>query len=134
MSVLKQLKREFGRTQAPAGASPSQAGGLGAAIEQLLAVEVERQVAEKMQQHQSPKLRKVLDGMNRPPQEPWRPAGEDFDAPTPAVRQNVQPARAIDVQFTRGSDERIAMVHVGDKHLKVQRDAFGRIVGMREED
>lgn len=130
---LQQLERKFGRSQVPQPVSPT-GSGLGDAIERLLQAEVEKQVAEQMdKQPKAPRLRRMLDGFDRQPAERWTPAADTFDEPTPAIRQNVKPPKAIDVQFTRGGDDRINTVHVGDKTLKVMRDGAGRIVGMREE-
>ena len=133
---LKQLERKFGRSQPPAGLpSPVPAGGLGAALEQLLSAEIDRRVSERLEQQpkpQAPKLRRLVEGFDRQPAERWR--SEDFGpGPTPAERMNVKPPKAIDVSFSRGGDDRISVVHVGDKTLRVQRDGAGRIIGMREE-
>lgn len=132
---LQQLERKLGRSQVPQPVSPT-GSGLGDAIERLLQAEVEKQVSEQMDKRPStpsPRLRRMLDGMNRPEPERWTPAADTFDAPTPAERMNVKPPKAIDVQFTRGADDRINTVHIGNKTMRVQRDGAGRIVGMREE-
>lgn len=106
MSVkLKMLEQRLARGQAPAGVpSPTPAGGLAAAFEQLVQQEVDRRVGE--QRPRSPRLRRLLDGFNQKPQATWKPLGEPFDpapepwhpedfgdGPEPAQRSYIQPLR-----------------------------------------
>lgn len=128
---MKMLEKQLARSQAPTGASPSQAGSLGTALEQLINEQVQAKVSEVMEYRQSHKLRRIMDGFDRPPAEPWRPTGEAFDEPAPAVRQNVAPLHAPEIHFQRDSAGQVALVHgPGGMTLQVVRNSQGQMVAV----
>lgn len=145
---LRMIERKFARTQAQEPVSPSGAGGLGAALEQLIDEQVQRQVAEQLQRQRdhlkAPRLRRLVEGF-KPTTKPWQPIGEPFDpaakpwhpedfgpATKPAEREYVAPLKREPIEATvqRDGADRLRTVTVNGIVFKVERDSAGRIKSM----
>lgn len=122
-SKLRLLQRKMDRQQAPA---PVESHGIGAAIENLIADEVERRVGEAMEHKPPPQVQQLLDQQFRP-----QPTYTDY-------RQIPAPPRAATPKAMQGTVQRDgagvarAMVINGQRFL-LQRDAAGQLVGFVDE-
>ncbi|WP_095195873.1 hypothetical protein [Pseudomonas sp. Irchel 3A7] len=105
------------QAQAPA----PEGHGLGAAIEKIIADEVERRVAEAMQE------RKPIRQMFNAPK-PYT----DFEQLPPVAK--TRPPKNIGVQVFRDGAGLMRWLTVGDVKFEIQRDGADRIVGMRQVD
>lgn len=120
---LALIARQFARSNPEKKPEP-EAHGLGAAIEKLIADEVERRVGEVMTERtkEPAHVRRLMDDFNRP-------------APVTDYRQlpavpHKQPMKAMDITFQRDELRRIAVVDMGSMQFRVQRGALGEIVRM----
>lgn len=117
-SKLQLLQRKMDRQQAPA---PVESHGVGAAIEQMIADEVERRVGEAVEHKPPAQVQRLLDQQFRP-----QPSYTSFEQlpPVPHTRA----PRAAECQLYRDELRRVSRITVGNLEFFVQRDAFGQAV------
>lgn len=116
---LALIARKMARQTPSQAPAPEGGHGLGAAIEQLIADEVERRVGEA---EERAKQQRQLDRQFN------KPAPRTFEQIPPTPR--TQPPKAMDVTFQRDELRRIAVVNMDGEQWRVQRGAHGEIVRM----
>lgn len=115
---LQLLQRKVLR-QAPA---PVDDRGVGAAIEQLIADEVERRIDEVVQKQPPARVQQVLDGYNKP-----KPVTDYRELPSiPRTRA----PKAMETQFMRNELGQVNKITVGTMEFYVQRNELGQVVRM----
>lgn len=114
---LKILERQMLRKTPEQAPAPEGGHGLGAAIEKLIADEVERRVGEAVERKPPPRVRDLFKA----------PAPVSDYRQLPPVQRAVAP-KAMDITFQRDELRRIAVVDMGDMQFRVQRGAHGEIV------
>ncbi|SDO20179.1 hypothetical protein SAMN04489798_2308 [Pseudomonas arsenicoxydans] len=119
---LQLLQRRMER-QNPEQPQAPEGHGLGAAIEKLIADEVERRVGEAVER--SPKVDRLMQGLNKP-----KPVS-DYRQLDP-VPKPVAPAKNRDIKFFRDGAGQVQWAQIGDVKLQVQRDGAGVVIGMQE--
>lgn len=122
-SKLQLLQRKMDRQQAPA---PVESHGVGAAIEQMIADEVERRVGEAMEHKPPPQVQRLLDQQSTP-----QPTYTSFEQVPPVPRTRAPKAMQATIQRD-GAGVARAMVINGQRFL-LQRDAAGQLVGFVDE-
>lgn len=118
---LQQILRDVERRKPPAEKAP--ASDLGAALEQLIAEQVQERVSLELGRQQdlqhNPRLRQLT--RSSPP-----PMATDFKDVPPPPRVPLPGVQGAVIE--RGEDGRATMVSIGSMQLRVQRDQLGRIL------
>ncbi|WP_191830884.1 hypothetical protein [Pseudomonas fluorescens] len=122
---LKLLQRSVLR-QTPEQAPAPEAPGVGAAIERMIADEVERRVGEAVERKPPAQVQRVIDQFDAPkPVTDYRQLPPTPRAPAP---------KAMETQFMRDALGRVNKISVGNLHFYVQRNELGQVVRMVPDD
>ncbi|MCX2815997.1 MULTISPECIES: hypothetical protein [unclassified Pseudomonas] len=120
--MARQLSRR--EQQAPA---PVENHGVGSAIEQMIADEVERRVGEAMEHKPPPQVQRLLDQQSTP-----QPTYTSFEQIPPTPRA-VTP-RPLEATIQRDGAGLARSVTINGRRFLAQRDAAGQLVRMVSED
>jgi len=109
-------RRQAANAPAP---EPQASGGVGNAIEQMIAAEVERRVGEALAEQ-----KRMLEA-----QQP-KPRYYDFAQIPPTPQTRTRTPKAVETQFMRDELGRVNRITVGTMEFYVQRNQHGQVVRM----
>lgn len=115
------LERKMARQSSAQAPAPEGGHGLGAAIEKLIADEVERRVGEAVEQRPSPRVRRLFNA----------PAPVSDYRELPPVAKTA-PKKSLNMLIHRDAAGQILWAEMDGMKVELVRDGAGRAIAMRE--